>query len=163
MDWFRARGIVRTDGETMLEIPDCRQRDEHSCGVACVEAVAEFHGLRVPRNSPKWANSVQGTAPDTVAAALRSLGLSVLAGGPLEVGTLKALVAAGWPVLCPVTRAGHGHWVVVRGVSRGRVHFHDPTDGPASEPVASWEGQWADTTDTGQAFVRWGIAVGPAC
>ena len=160
-DWFAARGIVRTDGELMLVIPDCRQTTDYGCGRACVDAVAEFHGLRPPRSSPRWANAVQGMAPDTVAAALRSLGLAVLAGGPMEVATLKALVGAGWPVICPVTRSGVGHWVVVRGVWRGRVYFHCPSWGACSEPVATWESQWRDATDTGTPFVRWGVAAGP--
>lgn len=160
MNWFARRGIPRTDGDVMLDIPPVLQRKDFDCGAACVAAVAEFHGLAA-RGVRGWACPVAGMAPDTMLAALRSLGLSVLAGGPLEVTTLRALTKEGWPVICPITRAAGGHWVVVRGVRRGRVHFHCPTHGASSEPVATWETQWCDSTETGTPFVRWGVAAGP--
>jgi ABC-type bacteriocin/lantibiotic exporter with double-glycine peptidase domain len=141
----------------LLTIPDIRQATDYDCGAAAVDAVCRFHGLRA-RGPAKYANAVQGMAPSTVEAVLRSLGLTVW-GGPIltGVGGLAHLTRAGVPVLCPTGLRG-GHWVVVRGVGRGRVHFHCPVDGPSSLPRLSWESNWCDTSHTGEAFARWGIA-----
>jgi hypothetical protein len=144
----------------MLAIPDIRQDDEHSCGDAAVSAALAALGLR-RRPGTKLANPWQGMAPDTVAAVLRASGAAVLA-GPVLTGIegLRHYTAAGFPVLCPIAERG-GHWVVVRGVSRGRVHFHCPVAGEDSRRAGAWLEVWADrASETGQAFDRWGIVVG---
>lgn len=137
----------------MLTIPDIRQREDYDCGAAALDAVASYWGLRA-RGPAKLANAVHGMAPDTVEAVLRALGLSVLS-GEMTVADLRHLTREGRPVLCPVAVRG-GHWVVVRGVERGRVHVHCPIEGPAAWRLADWEAGWADST-RGREFVRWGI------
>lgn len=138
----------------LLDIPDIRQQADYDCGAAALDAVLSFHGLRV-RGPVRLANAVQGMSPDTVEAVLRSVGLAVLS-GTMTVGDLRHLTRAGRPVLCPVS-AGGGHWVVVRGVARGRVHFHCPTRGPVHTPELHWVAEWVDTSRSGQTFSHWGI------
>jgi ABC-type bacteriocin/lantibiotic exporter with double-glycine peptidase domain len=65
----------------------------------------------------------------------------------------------GRPVVCLVRIDGGGHWVVVRGVTRSRVHFHDPADGRQSLPFAEWESRWIDTDRAGTVFRQHGISV----
>lgn len=156
MDWFTQRGIPRAEGDTvLLAIPDIRQAKPHECGAAAVEAVAAFHRVKRVDIAP-LANPVQGMGPDTAAAILRALGLRVLTGS-MNVEDLRHLTRTGRPVLCPVAQFG-GHWVVVRGVERGGVHFHCPIEGPSRLAAADWLAGWRDVSESGQAFHRWGIA-----
>lgn len=145
----------------LLDVPDVRQGDAHSCGDAAVDAALATLGVKRPRGT-RLANPVHGTAPDTVAAVLRAAGCVVLA-GPMPGGTadLKHFAGAGCPVLCPIADHG-GHWVVVRGVSRGRVHYHCPVDGALSRPLAEWAARWFDSAaESGHQFERWGVVVAP--
>jgi ABC-type bacteriocin/lantibiotic exporter with double-glycine peptidase domain len=156
MDWFAARGIVRTEADTvLLDVADIRQDEDYNCGDAAVDAALSVYGLTRPRRS-KLANAVQGLSPDTVEAVLRALGLGVLS-GEMTVDDLRHFTRAGRPVLCCVAWDG-GHWVVVRGVERSRVHVQCPIRGRVPVPVAEWDRAWSDETVRGRAFVRWGIA-----
>lgn len=156
--WHQRRGLIAREVEmVMLSIPDVRQGDGHSCGDAAIDAALAALGLR-RRPGTKLANAIQGLAPDTVAAVLRASGATVLA-GPMVSGieALRHFTAAGCPVLCPIAERG-GHWVVVRGVGRGRVHFHCPIDGPDSRRAAEWLDVWHDSaSETGHGFARWGV------
>lgn len=156
-DWFRARAIPRAEVSMLLDLPDLRQQTDYDCGACAVDVIARFHGLRA-RGPAKLANAVQGMAPDTVAAVLRSLGLRVLA-GPLVGGIadLQHYTRAGLPVLCPITADAGGHWVAVRGVERRRVHYHCPTNGPRTMGLQTWLDGWRDTSASGHDFDRWGI------
>lgn len=146
----------------MLTLPDVRQADDYDCGWAAVDAVAQYWGKRT-RGPAKLANRVQGMQPDTVEAVLRSLGFSVLS-GTMYVGLLRELTAAGNPVLCPITLATEGgpvgHWVVVRGVARGRVHYHCPAAGPKATSYTKWVDAWRDSHRVSQ-FDRWGVCPMP--
>lgn len=83
--------------------------------------------------------------------------LSVLS-GTMTVDDLRHLTRTKRPVVCPVTLPdGNGHWVVVRGVLRGRVHIHCPIFGPHAQPVAAWLSRWYDSTSKGHEYDRWGI------
>lgn len=141
----------------LLDLPDCRQDRDEACGFAAVECVRRF--LRVRERAPDLSNPTQGMAPDTLAAVLRSLGLRVLA-GQMVGGTadLRHYTKQGLPVVCPVTAAAGGHWVVVRGVARRRVFYQCPTYGPSSLPELTWLDGWRDTSaETLQTFIAWGI------
>lgn len=140
----------------LLKIPDIRQGTDYDCGAACIDAVCRYWGRR-SRGPVSLANPVQGMAPETVAAWLRSLGAKVLSGSLFGVADLQHFTRAGLPVLCPITAAGGGHWVVVRGVERGRVYYHCPVEGEVSVRAAQWLDQWRDHTDSGHTYDRWGI------
>lgn len=141
----------------LLKISDVRQEAEHDCGAAAVEAVLRFHDVDPRRHSKviSLANAVDGMSPATVEAVLRSLGLAVLS-GTMTAADLRHLCDTRRPVLCPTAHRG-GHWVVVRGVARRRVHFHCPVDGPASLPIATWNTLWQDSTRAGHEYACWGI------
>lgn len=156
MNWFARRGITRTDEDVMiLQIPDVRQQSDFDCGAACIEAVLQLGG-RTPPDS--LANPVQGMAPDTLEAVLRSVGVRVIS-GTMCVDDLKHFTRGGRPVICPTDIEG-GHWVIVAGVGRGRVHYHDPDAGMQSVAESKWRSLWCGSTRFGHAFDRWGIAAG---
>lgn len=144
----------------MLTIPDVRQRTDWSCGAACLAALFRFH----KRPAPGWVallpNPDRGTSPDVMEAALHAgFGRPPLRGA-LDLADLRHLAATGRPVLCAVTWGGTGHWVVCRGVARGRVGYHCPTDGPGSMRAAEWLAGWRDEVDT-SPYQRFGLAGWP--
>jgi ABC-type bacteriocin/lantibiotic exporter with double-glycine peptidase domain len=156
MDWFARRGIRRTDEEVMLlDTPDIRQDADHDCGVAAASCALRHDGREVGSNV---SNPVQGASPDTVEAMLRRAGAAVTSGEML-VEDLKHYTKTGRPVLCPVSLYG-GHWVTVRGVERGKVHYQCPVNGREAVPLARWLEVWRDQTTRGTPYVCWGIAVG---
>lgn len=156
MEWFLARGIPRSGGDSvLLTLADVRQKSDHDCGTACLDVVCRFWGVR-ERGPVKLANPISGMAPDVIESVLRSLGFQLVT-GTMSVDDLRHFTRAGRPVLCPVGIEG-GHWVVVAGVVRNRVHFHDPLTGAASLPAASWVTVWRDATRNGHEFRQWGIA-----
>lgn len=139
----------------MIDLPDVRQKKDFDCGHAAVAAVTDLFGLPRP---PDLSNAVDGTSPDTAEAVLRRAGLRVLA-GHMTVSDLKHLTDRGAPVLCPVVLPDQGgHWVVVRGVARRVVYYHDPEFGPRSLGVAKWLSAWDAETRAGRAYNGWGIA-----
>jgi ABC-type bacteriocin/lantibiotic exporter with double-glycine peptidase domain len=72
---------------------------------------------------------------------------------------LRALTRVDVPVICAVRDDdGGGHWVVVRGVERGRVYFHCPLKGPRSRPEDEWVANWHDVGMLGDRFESYGIA-----
>ena len=141
----------------LLDVPDTRQRGDYDCGAACVDAVAAFFGKR-KRGPAALANPIQGMSPDTVEAVLRSLGFGILSGA-MTVADLGHLTATGRPVLCPVADHG-GHWLVVRGVARDKVHVMDPDAGFRRVPRDGWLAGWRDVSRSGHRYDRWGIGVG---
>ena len=154
--WFAARHIKRAEGVLMLlVIPDIRQSADYDCGDAVVSALARFHGIGV---SGGISNAIQGTDPGTVEAVVRRWGLPVVS-GTLTLADLAHFTKTGRPVLCPVAAFG-GHWVIVRGIDRGRVHVHCPFSGPTSTPSAKWVAEWRDVSRAGHEFDRWGIVAG---
>lgn len=146
----------------MLTIPDVRQRGEFDCGLACVVAAARFLGKRPSYDRfGDLVDPVRGMEPDVVVAALASLGLGTLAGRmPGGLADLQHYTRLGLPVLAPITVEAVGHWVVVRGVARGRVYVHDPSwRGPRSVRLQSWLDAWRDYTVSGHECTNWGIVV----
>lgn len=158
--WREARHLLPLCGGAempLLEVPDVRQRTDYGCGDAAVDAALGALGIARKRGT-RLSNPEQGMGPDTVAAVLRAAGVSVLA-GPLLTGVegLRHFAGAGCPVLCPVADHG-GHWVVVRGVQRGRVYYQCPLSGPTSKGAAAWCAEWRDSAaESGHRFDRWAI------
>jgi predicted double-glycine peptidase len=79
--------------------------------------------------------------------------------GSFTADHLKAVTACGTPVACLVQSEGTGHWVVVRGVVRGKVYFMDPDCGLSAMPLPKWESVWIDSDRRGTVFRRHGLAV----
>lgn len=138
-----------------LVLADIRQAEDYDCGTAAMDTVCRFYHKR-ERGPVKLANQIQGMAPETVEALARSLGFHVISGRML-IEDLRLLTKTR-PVMCCITHdTGEGHWVVVRGVQRGRVYFQCPTLGPRSLEKVQWLKQWTDRTVKGHAYDQWGI------
>lgn len=139
----------------LIDLPEVKQRGEHDCGSAvfrCITAYWEGKGRR------HKADALYGTHPDSLEPEFRRAGYRVLS-GEMDLTALKHLTAMGWPVACLVKADGEGHWVVVRGVVRGRVHLMDPIDGLVSVRATDWERDWHDFDRRGTVFRRYGLAV----
>jgi ABC-type bacteriocin/lantibiotic exporter with double-glycine peptidase domain len=157
MNWHRSRGLPEPlEPLMLLELPDVRQENGHDCGEAAACCVARFFGTALLTRS--LASPEDGTHPSALETVFRRAGFAVQA-GTMTLADLKHHVAQGRPVLCCVAQHG-GHWVVVRGVGRGKVYYQCPVDGPLSMRAAEFASQWADVTRAGHEFARWGIAVG---
>jgi ABC-type bacteriocin/lantibiotic exporter with double-glycine peptidase domain len=141
-----------------LDVPLVRQKDDISCGPACVRAVLRFWKVRAPVPVADVMDGIHALYLET---AFRNVGLRVMS-GELDVEALRVLTRRGWPVVCLVQTedAGSeqdGHWLVVRSVQRGRVYWMCPTNGLGSEPVGSFVARWHDTDRSGSVFRRWGV------
>lgn len=142
----------------MIELPDVRQNHDYDCGLACIRAVMALLGLKGELTGDSIASAVDGMSPDGVERVFRWYRVPVVA-GTMQVRDLKHYTATGRPVVCPVSLYG-GHWIVVVGVERNWVHYHDPLRGPDRRRVEVFRGLWTDMTRAGHTFDNWGIAVG---
>jgi ABC-type bacteriocin/lantibiotic exporter with double-glycine peptidase domain len=140
----------------LLAIPDVRQRTEWDCGDAVVRAVLKYFGLRLPDHL--LATPEHGTHPAQIQQELLRAGLKTLSGS-FRVSQLKVLAADDAPVICAVRHDdGGGHWVVVRGVERGRVYFQCPHMGPRARLEGDWVTNWYDVGMYSEKFELFGIA-----
>lgn len=144
----------------ILPLPDLRQRDTYSCGRIVLEALHVFWGRPLKPVLAALSNPVQGLGPDTMDAALRASGFNVLSGS-MTVEMLKSLTRDGYPVGCLVQYESVGHWVLVGGVKRNRIHFMCPVRGLLSRPVSEWGLQWIDCHLLGGEYSRWGVVAHP--
>lgn len=143
----------------MPDLPDVRQRDNFSCGEQAARVVLQYWGVK-PRVIAV-ANPVDGTHPATVVAIFRAAGLRCIT-GEANLELVRAMTRAGMPVVCLVQQDGEGHYVVVGSVSRGRVRFQCPLNGPGSLSAAAFEAAWHDVDAWGTAFRRFVIVAHPA-
>lgn len=170
MDWFASRGLTRTEGDTvLLDVPDHRQQDDYSCGAVALRVLFEYHGVKPRLWKPlvdALPNPVQGMAPDTVESVLYSVFGRPPLRGALGIDDLRHLTRTGRPVLCPITcerddGSRGGHWVCVRGVGRGRVYVHCPTNGRESYTLTDWDRCWVDESEGGSVYHRFGLCGWP--
>jgi ABC-type bacteriocin/lantibiotic exporter with double-glycine peptidase domain len=139
--------------DVTLDVPFVAQRDDISCGPACVRAVLRYWKVRAP---VPVADIMDGIHAYHLDVAFRAAGLRVMS-GEMDVDRLRLLTRSGWPVVCLVRADTDGHWLVVRSVQRGRVYWMCPTDGLGSEPVGSFVARWYDTDRHGSEFRRWAV------
>jgi hypothetical protein len=139
----------------MLTLPDVRQKDDWSCGRALFEALHIYWERPIKPALAALSNPVQGLGPDTLDAALRASGFGVLS-GTMTIPLLKSLTGAGYPVGCLIQFEGVGHWTLVGGVYRRRIHYLCPVRGIVSEPVSKWTLNWTDCHLLGGEYRNWG-------
>ena len=154
--WRERAHLGRCGGDEMLlSLPDVRQTAGHDCGEAAVKCVLEFHGIKA---AVRLATPSHGTDPTQIEAALRNIGCGVMA-GEMTVDDLRHFADCGRPVIALVhwPEGQDSHWIVIRGVSRGTVYFHDPIDGPSKCGARDFEAAWKASGRVG-AYRRWGIA-----
>jgi hypothetical protein len=138
-------------GEVVLSVPDIRQGDTFDCGRACAKAVCLWWD--VPFRGGPTCGEFDGTHPATMDGFFRVAGLSVLSGN-MALEDLRHHVRLGRPVCCAVA----GHWVVVGGVERGKVHYHDPQEGPCKKKAPEFLTWWRDQDRFGTPYQQFGIA-----
>lgn len=81
--------------------------------------------------------------------------------GWMSVSTLKHHADELRPVILLVTMHGNGHWIVSRGVSRGRIHFQDPNASRDSMKISEFVSIWHDRNRYGAQFEQWGFVMTP--
>ncbi len=158
-DWRKARHLGPYESAAvLLTLSDAvLQSGPHDCGEAAVRTLLAFEGV-VAR--AKFACQIDGTDARTLEGALRQIGLRVTS-GEMSIEDLKHFTSTQRAVICLVTFPPNAsHWVVVRGVSRGRVYYHDPSYGLDVASSAEWDASWHAADDRGHArpYRRWGIA-----
>ena len=145
----------------MLSLSDTRQRGQHDCGAAVCACVLAHFGVSKPLSyfvGKLHTNAIDGTDPRVIESFLRAEGLRVLS-GEMEPDDLQWHTKQGRPVIALVTFSQVGHYVVVAGVSRGKVYYQCPIDGPGSAKVAHFSFHWHDSGRFGERFAQFGLAV----
>lgn len=136
----------------MLNLPDIRQRRGWTCGRAASECVLQYLGkqadLRQLLTTP-----MDGTDPRNIEGLLRKAGCKVLS-GEMTVDDLRYQTKHGRPVVAAVKN----HYVVVGGVGRGKVRYHDPLFGPCKVSVADFVVWWNEADRLGVEYRQFGIA-----
>jgi ABC-type bacteriocin/lantibiotic exporter with double-glycine peptidase domain len=145
----------------LLDLPPTLQQSTHDCGPAAVRCLLAFHRVVAPI---PVACPLDGCDPRAIEAHLRErCGLSVVA-GQLTVADLRHLCDDGRPPILLVTWAGDAdsHYVICRGVSRGRIYVHDVFDGRKAVPEGEFLAAWHATDGRlSKPLRRWGIAAWP--
>jgi predicted double-glycine peptidase len=145
----------------VLPIPDTRQDTPHGCGEAAVRCVLNYH--KILAAIPRFATPQDGSDPRQLEAYFRRLGLHVLS-GEMKIGDLKHFCNEGRPPVVLVHWDGDrdSHYVVVRGVSRGRVYYQDVETGPGSCSLRDWRRAWSAEGRLGEIYRTWAIVGWPA-
>lgn len=148
----------------LLNVLDLRQIDNFDCGPAAARVAISAYGYRVSQASitnALFSNNMDGTDPRTLEAMLRKNGWRVLS-GDMTIEDLKVQTKLGRPVIVLVTLDCGGHYVTVRGVRRGKVHFHDSrhySGGFKSLPIQEFEAAWYDFDRFGAEYRNFGLAL----
>ena len=139
----------------LLKVADIRQHAGHDCGEAAVRAVLAYHSVTA---AVRIATETHGTDPVQIESALRKIGFGVTS-GEMTVADLQHFCHQGRPVIALVhwPEWESSHFIVVRGVSRGFVHYQDVLTGPGKKSKAEFEAAWLAEGRI-CSFRRWGIA-----
>ena len=74
---------------------------------------------------------------------------------------LSWLDLRGKPVVALIQAHGAGHYVCIRGISRGWVYYYDPAAGEAKSRVADFAAAWHDADRLNAVFRSWGVVAYP--
>lgn len=141
----------------MLRVADIRQRTDYDCGPVCVRIVLAFHKLRWPLETVYALSTPHdGTDPRTLESFLRSTGLHV-ASGSLGIEYLRCATRQASPVIALTQHEGAGHYVTVKGVEKGVVHYQCPSLGPCKKKCDDFLADWLDVDRLGVQYRCWGI------
>lgn len=142
-------------------VPDVRQNDVDSCGVASVQAVLAYYGIDKRSDELKvlLKTDDNGTTPEHLEAVLRSFGLDV-DNSLKSVNELKEIVGSGVPVIVDVQAWPEhttdlkrdyedGHYMVLVGLTDDSFIIEDPAmfgrvKIKFSEFVTRWHDEEAD-------------------
>lgn len=121
-------------------VPDCMQMNNYSCGVGCVQAVAQRHGHW--GYQAEWAQELgttpdQGTHPVRIVRCLRHLGLDARLVEGMTAAELRREMDRGHSVI-----VDYQAWADGKGGTgaRGGKDFHGPTGARGAHDYSSeWE------------------------
>jgi predicted double-glycine peptidase len=145
----------------LLKFSNIRTTLTYDCGAVAVETSCRKLGIFKPKAhyfKVLGTNGINGTDPRTIEAFVRGENLKVLS-GYMEVKDLEFLAEEGRVVIALVTFEGVGHYVVIRGVENGCVHYHDPGCGEASKSIDEFTRCWMDTDRFGVCYKQFGICL----
>lgn len=129
----------------LLETVSRFQQSDHDCGPTAFEVLFRFWYATKPL--PAWGDLADphlGVGLDLLHLMCRKEFPKTATGDGWSLEDLAAF-SRFTPVLTMVHSTDlYAHWVVVRGVQRGRVYYHCPTNGRESKPAAEWEAAWRD-------------------
>ncbi len=153
--WHDRRFIRQVEDSTvLLALPTLIQAGEFDCGDTAARVVLQWHGIKA---SVRMATPERGTSPEQIEATFKRIGLKVVS-GEMSVADLRHFCDTLRPVICVVHWPGcvDSHYLVIRGVSRGWVYFHDVADGPCKKSVAEFLTAWSAVGRAG-VYRNWGI------
>lgn len=144
----------------MIPLPDVRQKDVYDCGEAAVRCVLKYYGISY---SFKFATSQDGSDPRQLEAAFRLSGMNVTA-GEMTIGDLRYFTRLKCPVICLIwyEKEATSHYVVVNGLTKYSVLYHDVDSGPAKVGIIKWRKMWSAMGRLGETFQQWGITARPS-
>ncbi len=146
-----------------LAVPVVLQGTDWSCGSAALQAVLDFHGVRVDNARLRQALGTDpddGTQPEALVRLVQELGLPYEVRDGATLDDLAHAIQHGAPCICCVQAGGGGHWVCAVGLEADGVRIVDPVRGERTVPAADWLRDWWDTAG-GKRYDCWALAVGP--
>lgn len=146
--------------DMVLDLPIILQRDDFSCGSVSIEISLRYDGLSPGRWIRRMPSPINGLNVDAMTSAMHAAYTGRILSGVMDTYLLRHLADRSRPVICLITDPGlgGGHWLVSRGVSRGRVYASCPTNGAVSYRIAEFEKRWSLSCPTGKwTLPRFGV------
>lgn len=161
----------------LLRLPDVRQTCDYSCGPTALQAVLGYYGeehfeqdlMQLCKADPQ-----EGTPPERLAEAARSLGFQAEIRQNLTLDDLQKSIESGVPVMVagqawrnedqlqtPWTSIwDSGHWMVAVGIDDQNVYLEDPSilGSLGSMPRQEFVQRWHDI-DADKPFLQGGVFV----
>lgn len=163
-------------GEFYIPVPHHYQIPDYYCGPAALEMVFDYYGPDVPQREiadvarttsagtytfdvvraahfSNISTSVGTEIPDAniTGYSTRKLGYLALECGDMTIDELKAIIAAGYPVIVTTTR----HFRVAIGYDADHITFHDSIGGPMYNlTYSTFDWEWND-------YDHWALIVVP--
>ncbi len=145
----------------LIDTKDIRQTKSFDCGAVTTAVACRVFGICRKKDyfhNLLGTNGINGTDPRTIEAFIRLEGLKVLS-GEMDIEDLRHSTKHGKPVITLVNYGNFGHYIVVRGVTRKHVHFHDPELGRQKMLISEFILSWIDSDRFGVCYHQFGIVV----
>lgn len=142
----------------LLPLPKVLQTKPHECARAAVQCILTYHGIVAP---VALSTPIDGADPREIEQFCRRLGLRVIS-GEMCVEDVRHFCNTWRPPICLIQWSGQdSHYTVPRGVSRGRVYYHDVDSGYDSCREIDWCSAWQAVGRIGETYKNWAIVAWP--